>query len=162
MATSPETNGPDRDAGPGGIGRRALLRGTAGAAALATLAGTGAAARASAPLGTASTATPEARLAERLGGVIARRASAARLGLAYLEGAPDEADAGLLARELAGRLAADGRALDLLDAPDEAIAERVAARCRADFAEDDTVRVGGWVLARTEARLCALVALGDA
>jgi hypothetical protein len=30
------------------------------------------------------------------------------------------------------------------------------ARVRAEFGAGDVVRVGGWVLARTEARLCAL------
>jgi hypothetical protein len=33
------------------------------------------------------------------------------------------------------------------------------ARCRQDFARGDTVLIDGWVLARTECRLCALVAL---
>lgn len=33
------------------------------------------------------------------------------------------------------------------------------AKIREDFAQEDTVQVAGWILSRTEARLCALAAL---
>lgn len=36
----------------------------------------------------------------------------------------------------------------------------LAAAIDADFRNEDVVTVGGWLLARTEARLCALAALG--
>jgi hypothetical protein len=35
----------------------------------------------------------------------------------------------------------------------------LADRRRHDFAAGDTVIIGGWILARTEARLCALATL---
>ncbi|HEX3753856.1 MAG TPA: hypothetical protein VHV26_02155 [Rhizomicrobium sp.] len=39
------------------------------------------------------------------------------------------------------------------------IRRRLAARIRADFAEGRTIRRDGWLIAVTEARLCALAAL---
>ena len=38
------------------------------------------------------------------------------------------------------------------------LAQRLTERVRQDYAAEDTVRIDGWVLARTEARLCALFA----
>jgi hypothetical protein len=49
------------------------------------------------------------------------------------------------------------RHLDGLEGPD--LRSAIATRLRRDFEERDTVRLHGWVLGRTEARLCALCAL---
>ena len=74
--------------------------------------------------------------------------AARRLGLAYLARHPGERDPGFL------------HAATLKDAGEGSRAlRRLRARCREDFARGDTVRLDGWVLARTECRLCALVAL---
>ncbi|WP_207477054.1 hypothetical protein [Arenibaculum pallidiluteum] len=135
------------------IGRRALL-GTAvvGAAAAATVRiGT-----AATPIGMAG-APAEEVLTRRLGGLLTRRASAVRVGRAFLEIEPGEADPRILARALAG--GHPGGAAALAGLPDADLAEIVAESCRRDFERGDTVRLDGWVLSRTELRLCALSAV---
>jgi hypothetical protein len=81
---------------------------------------------------------------------IRARASARIIGAAYLATHPDEADAAILCRAIAADLATA--------APrDQAELDRALAnRVRADFLQRRTVKVDGWVLSRTEARLCAL------
>lgn len=82
--------------------------------------------------------------------------AAAVIGSAYLEVTPEERDRGLLLERLAGASLA---AWDQLAVRDRAaLAEAVRERHRADFAQDRVVRLNGWILSRTEARLCALVA----
>lgn len=74
------------------------------------------------------------------------RRAAARIGRAYLVSVPEEASV--------ERLTA------LLDLPAGMEGVRLfEARRRLDFREGRTVPVGGWRLAVTEARLCALAAL---
>jgi len=78
------------------------------------------------------------------------RASARIIGAAYLATHPDEADPALLRRAIAADLAPAAQR-------DQAELDRALAhRVRADFLEQRTVKVDGWVLSRTEARLCAL------
>lgn len=56
--------------------------------------------------------------------------------------------------------AAAGLAVDAVPAIDRSLLRsRLDAARAADFRRGDTVRVQGWVLASTEARLCALAAL---
>ena len=82
--------------------------------------------------------------------------SAAAIGRAYLATGPVVADLASVRgalREKVPRLfgsdaSSDRRLRELLD-----------ARTRADFGVGDVVRVEGWILARTEALLCAYVAL---
>ena len=75
--------------------------------------------------------------------------SAIAIGRRYLSRYPDAAGARVLADEV--RRAADG---------DPAAARAaLGARVREDFARGDTVRLEGWVLARSECRACAAVAL---
>jgi hypothetical protein len=85
-------------------------------------------------------------------GLWRNRAAARAIGRRYLADHPDEADAGRLAHQLFGKDgAAPVTAADLRRAVD-------AARSR-DFARSDTVVIDGWLLARSEARLCALALL---
>jgi molybdopterin biosynthesis enzyme len=75
------------------------------------------------------------------------------VGRAYLDQAPEEADAARLRRLL--DLAAEVSA-QTLPGPEK---ERLAMRQCEDFRTGETVLVQGWVLSRTEARLYALAAL---
>lgn len=79
--------------------------------------------------------------------ILASPRAARRIGRRYLAIAPGEADPVRLAATLPALRdpVAQRRALD-------------AAR-RRDFAAGDTVILDGWILARSEARLCALAAL---
>jgi len=79
--------------------------------------------------------------------------SAGEVGRAYLAIAPDEADPAILLR----LLGADDPNLVALDT--EALRRNIRDRQRDDFAEGRTVVVRGWILSRTEVRLCALSAL---
>jgi hypothetical protein len=77
---------------------------------------------------------------------------AAILGRAYRAAYPAEADA----QTLTGLLCLD---LGLSDAPrlrSQQLLAALDARIRAQFGAGETVVIRGWVLARTEARLCAL------
>jgi hypothetical protein len=74
--------------------------------------------------------------------------AAARIGTWYLDRHPQE-------RSLRFLRAATG-----LDDPRGLAAERrFASLVSTDFARGDTVVAGGWVLARSECRLCGVVAL---
>jgi DNA-binding IclR family transcriptional regulator len=79
-------------------------------------------------------------------------ASARAIGRAYLAAVPAEADAARIAALLALGPASG--------ASPAALRRRMAARLRADFAAGRTIVLDGWLLAESEARLCALVALG--
>jgi len=108
-------------------------------------------ARAWLPIGRGATA------ADRLVAVLGRPASAAVVGRAYLAGHPAEAKRDWLAE----RLGADLRCQDCDPARSDAARLRagLARQLRADFGQSRVVRVDGWVLSLTEARLCALAAL---
>jgi hypothetical protein len=94
--------------------------------------------------GASTVAASGAELAARL-----RDPSAARaLGIRYLRRHPEERDLAFLH---AATLAGDGEGARGV--------ERLRARCRDDFRRGDTLLIDRWVLARTECRLCALVAL---
>jgi hypothetical protein len=103
-------------------------------------------------LGGALAPSPEPAAAEVGGRGLAGRLrdpeAARRLGLAYLSRHPGERDFDLLHAATLKGAGEGARAV-----------RRLRARCREDFARGDTVRIDGWVLARTECRLCALVAL---
>ena len=136
------------------ISRRTFLRCAAWAAVAgaASMAIAGTAARALLP-GRATTA------GERLAAVMPHRDSAARVGRAVL-------DAGAVERDVRGLLTGLGEAVpnlaDILrDGSDDDLRAALDDARRRDFAEraDGLTRVEGWVVARTEARACALVAL---
>jgi hypothetical protein len=82
--------------------------------------------------------------------LIVHRESAARLGRAYLAATPGEADPSRLATLILGAPAV----------PEGREAARVASRIRADFDAGRVVTVDGWIVSTTEARLCALCAIG--
>ncbi len=85
-----------------------------------------------------------------------RPESARLVGLRVLAALPDPSRDALVA-ELA---AAAGLAVEAVPAIDRSLLRsRLDAARAADFRRGDTVRVQGWVLASTEARLCALAAL---
>lgn len=86
--------------------------------------------------------------ADPLLGLFTDQARARRLGLAYLKGLGEPptpaALAALIRRDLPGR---------------SGLRAEVAMLVRQDFAEGRLACVEGWLLARTEARLCGLAAL---
>lgn len=83
--------------------------------------------------------------------------SARRIGLAYLRVHPEEASEVRLLAAVAGRSAL-ARALNT--APDIAAVFNVMDDVvRDDFATGEIVKCGGWILAKSEARACALFAL---
>lgn len=70
------------------------------------------------------------------------------IGLAYRQDHPDEDDADLLTR--------------LITTATEATSTALPQHIQDEFSKGETVRIGGWVLARTEARQCALLSFRDA
>ena len=86
-----------------------------------------------------------------LEGFFSDRESARAVGRVYLEATPAEASLATLLE----RLDCEALSRD----PGDARAE-LRARHRRDFREGRTVTLDGWLLSRTEARLCAVAALG--
>lgn len=79
------------------------------------------------------------------------RAAARAIGRRYLAAEPGEADAVFLAEQLFGD---DRTSLSLAE-----MRQAVGAARTRDFANGDTVLIDGWLLARSEVRLCALSVL---
>ena len=93
-----------------------------------------------------------AGLGRDVGALFGDPAAARRLGQRYLMTHPDERSAvRLWARELAGARRSCGTASGLRRA--------VAQRRERDLQDGVVAIVDGWVLARTEARVCALLAV---
>jgi hypothetical protein len=90
-----------------------------------------------------------------LGAVLRRRAGAERIGRRYLATLPAGTDK---ARLFAMSPALDRASCALRHEP-EVAAELLRRGINEDFRHANTVIVDGWVLAATEARLCAAVAL---
>jgi hypothetical protein len=72
------------------------------------------------------------------------------IGCAYLAEHPEERDRKRLLRELD---------LDVAGAETSRLREMLVQRQLRDFAFGRVVRVDGWILSETEARLCALAAV---
>jgi hypothetical protein len=87
---------------------------------------------------------------------VSAAASARNLGVEYLTRYPDEADRSILLGHLAGLVS-----LSALMGDDDRAVAGFNDRLRRDFAEGDIVRMGGWLLSRTELRLCALAAMEE-
>jgi|tagenome__1003787_1003787.scaffolds.fasta_scaffold20424069_2 hypothetical protein len=87
----------------------------------------------------------------------AARASAAVVGREYLRAREDVVAAETLVAEIASRVAGleDLASTGSIEQARAAVAEAVVT----DFAALDLVRVRGWILSATEARVCGLVAL---
>jgi hypothetical protein len=124
--------------------RRFLLRAAVGAAGLVPSV---------LMLGSARGLRAEAPLDERIAALFQHRQSAQRLGRAYLAAHPDED-----APRLLDRLIHLDRNRSWWKGIDD-LGRALAAACSSDFGAGRVVRVEGWVLAETEARACALVAI---
>jgi hypothetical protein len=96
-------------------------------------------------------------LPTRLTALLAHSESAKVIGGEYLRNYPQEANLDLLLGQIASRMAAN--AVGLLTMNDQRLREGLDGLVRADFAADRIVKLRGWVLSATEARLCALAAL---
>jgi hypothetical protein len=130
-------------------GRRRLLGLAAGATVLAAL-----------PAAAADPAAGDRGLALRLVGLLAEPADAAELGRRYLRSAAQEGSVSRLVSAIAGTDEGDRPGRERLASLDGVtLRTEVAARIRADFASRRLVRLDGWVLSVTEARLTALAAL---
>jgi hypothetical protein len=92
------------------------------------------------------------RLQVILGRVFFEQDSARRIGLAYLGQFPHELDARRLPAMLFGDAAWGAWPAGKLQA-------EIGNRVRSDFVAGNTVRIHGWCLSRSEARVCALLAL---
>jgi len=80
---------------------------------------------------------------------------AARFGLVYLQSHPDEAALPILDRLLRQAIADERRAAG----PARSLLDTLRARIRSEYLRDEVVAVEGWLLSRSEARLCAAAAL---
>jgi len=91
----------------------------------------------------------------RLAQIYAHDLQAARaIGGAYLRAVPEESDANVLARRIVRSGPVRLRRLDALSKKE--LTDALQSIIRQDFVSNNTVRLDGWVLSRTEARLCAL------
>jgi hypothetical protein len=125
----------------GTVSRRRFSRGVAGAL-----------------LGSFAIALPlraRAAMPANFGALLRHRASAERIGRRYLAMLPVDTDRSRLLT-MSPIL---NRALQAVRHEPEAAAALLRQSIRDDFRRADTVMVDGWVLAATEARLCAAVAL---
>ncbi|HXR19681.1 MAG TPA: hypothetical protein VN757_07095 [Steroidobacteraceae bacterium] len=98
-------------------------------------------------------ATPD-ELAARLRTLLYDRAAARRLGRLYVRQVPAEDDPRILARLTVAL--PEAQQVDAIALDRTSLRHRLDARVRGDFASGTTVQLDGWVLSRTEARLCAL------
>jgi hypothetical protein len=96
-------------------------------------------------------------LPSKLASFFHNKQSAKKVGLEYLKIAPLEADIYLLSNLICS-CNEDYRA-KLLHADCRGFRELLRQRLCVDFEQDRIVSVHGWILAVTEARLCALTAL---
>ena len=91
--------------------------------------------------------TGDPDLSAAIGGLISHRNSAAIIGDAYLTQFNDERSADILMSKIRESLLTDTQCIN------ENI---LLSRIRADFERGDIVNLHGWLLSRTEARVCAL------
>ena len=105
------------------------------------------------PLGGGADAT-----AERLAALLRRPDSARIIGQAFLRVSPERTTTALVTG-IVSSLPGGSRAI--ADSADEAdVRELLVERIRQDFADEVVVDLDGWIVSRTEARLCGIVALG--
>jgi hypothetical protein len=94
---------------------------------------------------------------ERLARLLAHEESARAVGREYLQAASAERSQEILTARVAARL--PGGLRTAATASDRRLRELLLGAVAEDFRDLRTVEVQGWVLAETEARLCALAAL---
>jgi hypothetical protein len=92
--------------------------------------------------------------ASRLRALVPAPESAREIGRIYLAGRTGEVGAGTLTDLILSSMSLDEGTIVALDK--QALSARLTSRVRADFAKGLTVEIGGWILSRTETRLCAL------
>jgi hypothetical protein len=92
--------------------------------------------------------------AAKLRALVADAPAACALGRSYRARFPEEEKQAVLTGLLCSSLGLGVRGIAAQDT--DALLSRLDSRVREDFSCGDTVQVNGWVLARTEARLCAL------
>jgi hypothetical protein len=96
---------------------------------------------------------------ERLAGFLPHAESARIVGREYLRVVPAEASRAVLTARVGERLPGGSRTVDNVD--DRRLRELLLRATAEDFRDLRTVELRGWVLARTEARVCALAALSE-
>jgi hypothetical protein len=96
-------------------------------------------------------------LPSKLGSFFSHKESATKVGLEYLKSTPMEADIYLLSNLICS--SNEEHRAKLLHADSRKLRELLRQRLCLDFEQDRIVNVQGWILAVTEARLCALAAL---
>ena len=92
--------------------------------------------------------------AMRFRALVPSPASAREIGRIYLAQHPEENSILALTRLI--RLSMSLEEEDVAVFGRQPLSARLTSRVRADFETGLTVEVGGWILSRTEARLCAL------
>lgn len=105
------------------------------------------------PLAQALRADGSEEIAEALRFLIFRRDAAVRIGASYRRLHAQEADPHVLRTLTLSALASPAQRM-----PGSSLPSRLHERIRQEFQTGDTVLLEGWVLSRTEARLCALLA----
>ena len=100
-----------------------------------------------------STPDQDYALASSLTNIFKDRSSARIIGALYLKIVPDEADI----QQLLGCLCSDHPELEALaENSHAALSNRIRALQNEDFDRERVINLDGWILSRTEARLCAL------
>ncbi len=103
---------------------------------------------------------PQEALGARLVALFRHTSAAGEVGRAYLAQSPHETDAESILAAVAGR-ASPGSALSAQwrSASGGELLALIQQQIAEDFAREDVAIVEGWVLSRTEGRLCGLVFL---
>lgn len=97
--------------------------------------------------------TPTALEQGDLTALLRHQSSAKIIGQHYLQHYPHEANADQLLGLITAGVITDA------NASGQQLRDRLAQKIRQDFADERVVKLQGWLLARTEARLCALTTL---
>jgi hypothetical protein len=90
----------------------------------------------------------------RLRSLIPAPGSGREIGRVYLAKCPEEAGASALTPLILSSLSLEEG--DVAGLEFQALSAKVAMRVRSDFEQGDIVDIDGWILSRTETRLCAL------
>ncbi len=98
------------------------------------------------------------QIASHLLQAIGDPSAAKRFGASYLRDHPNEAGIELLVKRIdAGLIAEHGQGMNIADP--QLLAEYLDQQVKSEYRRCDAVRVDGWILSHTEARLYAIMAL---